>query len=468
VQLVVQIPALLWGGAIADHLDRKKVMFGAQMGTFGVLLTLGIMDGAGVLQPWHVYTAIGITAASQMVSNPAAAALAPATVPQRYLMTAITTTTATQNIGMIIGPLLFAVVVNVSGLTAAFYVAAAVTLPSALLPQMIRVAGRAAETTAASTISRVKDGFVYVVRHPILPGLFLLDTGITVVSFYREILPALVRGLFQGGATATGILGAANSAGAVGGSMVALFFAGYQAKGMLVLYASLAYGIFLFGFSAFEMLWIGVIFIALIGGADSVTVAVRHTTVQLTTPDNMRGRAHSFMVLSAITPEQKLLIEEAPVFFVASVAPDLSAGPNGGGAVNVSPKGGIKLHVVGENRVAYLDFGGSGNETARHSQAGGPCTVMVMSTTADDTGIIRLYGQAKVYGLDEYEHREVFDGAPEPREIGLAQRQVVEVTVESTQTSCGYGVPIMEFRAQRTKSEHGRRYKEGQGSRAKG
>ena len=70
---------------------------------------------------------------------------------------------------------------------------------------------------------------------------------------------------------------------------------------MLVLYASLAYGIFLFGFSSFSMLWVGVIFIALIGGADSVTVAVRHTTVQLTTPDNMRGRAHSFMVLSATT-----------------------------------------------------------------------------------------------------------------------------------------------------------------------
>ncbi|MCA9826648.1 MAG: MFS transporter, partial [Dehalococcoidia bacterium] len=60
VQLFVQIPALLWGGAVADHLDRKKVMLGAQMGTFGVLLALGIMSGAGVLEPWHVYTAIGI------------------------------------------------------------------------------------------------------------------------------------------------------------------------------------------------------------------------------------------------------------------------------------------------------------------------------------------------------------------------------------------------------------------------
>lgn len=301
VQLVVQIPALLWGGAIADHLDRKRVIFGAQATTCGVLLALGFMDGAGVLRPWHVYVAIAATAASQMISNPAAAALTPSTVPERHLMLAVTTTTATQNVAAIIGPLLFAGVAALSGLTAAFFVAAGVALPGALLPLLMRVAGRPEHVTDGSTAQRVRQGFWYVVRHPILPGLFLLDIGITVVSFYREILPALAKGLFQGGAAAVGVLGAANSAGAVVGSFVALFFAEYRAKGMLVLYASLVYAAFLFGFSSANTLWLGAAFIALIGGADAVTVAVRHTTVQLTSPDHMRGRAHSFMVLSATT-----------------------------------------------------------------------------------------------------------------------------------------------------------------------
>jgi len=161
----------------------------------------------------------------------------------------------------------------------------------------------------------------------------------------------------------------------------------------------------------------------------------------------------------SITPAQKLLIEEAPVFFVASAAGDLSANPHGGGPVNVSPKGGVRLHVVDKNRVAYLDFGGSGNETARHSQTGGPCTVMVMSTTPDDAAVVRLYGHAKVFALDGYAYQEVFEEASDPERIGLAQRQVIEVTVEGTVTSCGHGVPVMEFRAQRTKLEHGRRYK---------
>ncbi|MCA9832153.1 MAG: MFS transporter [Dehalococcoidia bacterium] len=301
VQLVVQIPALLWGGAIADVLDRKKVVLFAQLTTCSVFLMLGFADSAGALQPWHVYIAIAATAITQMVGQPATAALVPATVPERHLMLAVTTVTATQNIGSIAGPLLFAGVAAFAGVTEAFFVGAAVTLPAAFLPLFIRVAGRTENATTGSMISRVWEGFRFATRHPILPGLFLLDTGITVVSFYREILPVLAKGFFKGGAGAVGVLGAANSAGAVVGSFVALFLADFRAKGMLVLFASMAYAIFLFGFSAMNTLWLGAIFIALIGAADSVTVAVRMTTVQLTTPDNMRGRAYAFLVLVAQT-----------------------------------------------------------------------------------------------------------------------------------------------------------------------
>ena len=70
-----------------------------------------------------------------------------------------------------------------------------------------------------------------------------------------------------------------------------------------------------------------------------------------------------------ITPEQADLIGEAPLFFVASVAPDLTAGPSEQGPVNLSPKGGSPLHVIDEHRVAYLDYTGSGNETAQACRA---------------------------------------------------------------------------------------------------
>ena len=92
-------------------------------------------------------------------------------------------------------------------------------------------------------------------------------------------MPVLALGLFAGGAAVSGYLGAANSVGAVVGSFAALLFVAYRAKGMLVLYASLAYAIFLFAFGLAESLWFGLIMIALLGAADAVTVAVRHTTV---------------------------------------------------------------------------------------------------------------------------------------------------------------------------------------------
>jgi len=301
VQLVVQIPALLWGGALADYMNRKHLVAVAHALTMAVLLSMGFLSAAGLLTVWQVYVAIGITAATQVISQPAAAALTPQVVPRRHVMLAITADTATANGGSILAPLLFAGVAEGVGLTAVFFVAAVTTLPAAVLPFFIRARGQVAQIPEGSTVRRVWEGFLFVIRHPILPGLFLLDIGITVVSFYREILPVIAKGLFKGGAGAVGVLGSANSVGAVVGSFGTIFFVGYRSKGMLVIYASLAYALVLLVFSNVAALWAGMITIALIGAADAVTVAIRQTTVQLTTPDEMRGRASAFLVLAAVT-----------------------------------------------------------------------------------------------------------------------------------------------------------------------
>jgi hypothetical protein len=102
-----------------------------------------------------------------------------------------------------------------------------------------------------------------------------------------------------------------------------------------------------------------------------------------------------------ITPEQAELIHSSPVFFVASAAYDLSQGPDGQGPVNLSPKGGSPLHVIGPNRVAYLDYTGSDNETSRHARMGGPITLMAMSMGGEDAAIVRLYGHATVTPVEE-------------------------------------------------------------------
>ena len=162
---------------------------------------------------------------------------------------------------------------------------------------------------------------------------------------------------------------------------------------------------------------------------------------------------------SSITDEQAALIRNASLFFVATADPQLAKGANGLGPVNVSPKGGVPLHILGPNRVAFLDYSGSGNETARHSIAGGPITVMVCSFEDGDAAIVRLYGKASVTPLADSPLAERFMEAKTAAHLAWPLRDIIEITVESTMTSCGYGVPVLAFVRDRGKEDRGRRYK---------
>jgi hypothetical protein len=168
----------------------------------------------------------------------------------------------------------------------------------------------------------------------------------------------------------------------------------------------------------------------------------------------------------SITDEQAALIRNATMFFVASADPQL-AGGDGTGPVNVSPKGGVPLHILGPNRVAYLDYRGSGNETARHCAAGGPVTVMICSFEEEDAAIVRLFGRATATPLAESPLATVLRRT-EMEAMKGAPRQVIEVEIESTMTSCGFGVPVMKLVRQRRVADRGRRYKEGGKTRVAG
>lgn len=158
-----------------------------------------------------------------------------------------------------------------------------------------------------------------------------------------------------------------------------------------------------------------------------------------------------------ITDEQAEMIRSAPLFFVGSADfrgdKDIEVD-----SVNVSPKGGVPLHIINPNRVAYLDYVGSGNETARHSDAGSPVTVMVCAFEEENAGIIRLYGRARAMPFEDSPLADLVLGR-QADEIALPLRQVIDIQVEKTSTSCGYGVPVMSFERDRTVGDRGRLYK---------
>lgn len=135
-------------------------------------------------------------------------------------------------------------------------------------------------------------------------------------------------------------------------------------------------------------------------------------------------------------------IEAQPVFFVAS-AP---SGPDG--HVNVSPKGmrGTFL-VVDPLTVAWLDYHGSGAETLAHLRDNGRITVMFCAFTGPPK-IVRLHGRGVATPLTDPGFASLLAAFPDPPDPH-AVRSVVSVTVERVSDSCGYAVPLMDYRGER-------------------
>ena len=313
VQLAVQMPSNLFGGAFADQLDRRKLIASTQSFSFFLIGLATILFVTDKLQPWHIYSIVGILGVTSTLGAPARSALTANVIPSSHMMHAVTSNTATFQISMILTPLLFSSTIELIGLEGAFLTAVIFSIPATIFPLFIHLKYNIDSNVNiqnTSMIKRIYEGFKFVKNHPILPGLYALDIGVTVVSFYREIMPLIVDKLFRQGPWAIGPLSAANSLGGVAGSFLVLSLANYRSKGMLVLYATGTYALLLFAFGSIQfldlntifILTVGSIIIAGLGATDAIGMTTRQTTVQLTTPDNMRGRAvsfHSFCAMGA-------------------------------------------------------------------------------------------------------------------------------------------------------------------------
>lgn len=139
-----------------------------------------------------------------------------------------------------------------------------------------------------------------------------------------------------------------------------------------------------------------------------------------------------------LLPDHIAMIEAQPVFFVATAAQDAR--------INLSPKGlADTFRVIAPDKVAYLDLGGSGNETNAHLLADGRITIMFCNFQQPAL-ILRIYGQGRAVlpADDEWAAlAERFTMLP-------GTRQIFDIAVESVQTSCGWGVPKMALEEHRS------------------
>ncbi|MDT0606925.1 pyridoxamine 5'-phosphate oxidase family protein [Croceitalea rosinachiae] len=140
--------------------------------------------------------------------------------------------------------------------------------------------------------------------------------------------------------------------------------------------------------------------------------------------------------LKKLTPKLVDFIENQSMFFVGTSMKE--------GKINISPKGLDSLRVLDENRVIWLNLTGSGNETAAHLLNDNRMTIMFCAFDGPPI-ILRLYGVAQIY--HEYDpfwdkHISLFPEIP-------GKRQLIDMKIELIQTSCGMGVPLMDYKEQR-------------------
>lgn len=130
------------------------------------------------------------------------------------------------------------------------------------------------------------------------------------------------------------------------------------------------------------------------------------------------------------------MLAKQPVFFVATAAPQ--------GRINLSPKGYDAFRVLGPNRVAYLDLAGSGNETQAHLSVDGRITIMACNFEQPAL-ILRIYGT----GMAVLPQDDGWGELAGHFTLLPGTRQIFDIAVETVQTSCGYGVPFMQFERER-------------------
>lgn len=136
----------------------------------------------------------------------------------------------------------------------------------------------------------------------------------------------------------------------------------------------------------------------------------------------------------------RAFIERQKLFFVATAAET--------GRVNLSPKGADSLRILDDKRILWLNFSGSGNETAGHILRQNRITMMFCAFDGNAL-ILRLYGTARVIHPRDADWDELIGQFPKM----AGSRQMFDVTIEAVQTSCGTGVPIMAFERDRVGDE---------------
>jgi MFS family permease len=326
--LLLTLPA----GHLADNRNRKHII--VAMVLLAALSSLGLTL-ISALQADVVWTYVCLCAAgtARTFLWPASQAFLPQLVPREIFSRAVTWNTGAFHLSSVVGPAAGGALLALTHKAAVVYALNGLAA-SICLSLMLFVRGRpAAQTKEKMTLKSLLAGFEFAYRTKVVFGTITLDLFAVLLGGATALLPVYARDILAAGPSGLGILQAALPLGSVLSALILAHRPPIQKAGRALLWSVAVFGVATIGFGFSKCFWLSVAMLFVCGAADNVSVVIRHTLVQLLTPDEMRGRVSAVNSLFIGTSNELGGFESG---FVAHLfGPVFSVVSGGGGTILV-------------------------------------------------------------------------------------------------------------------------------------
>ncbi len=292
IGLVQALPVILLaipGGQMADRCDRRRVMTATLAVSAAVSLGLALAAGHELGAPWF-YVLLGVGAVSQALGSPSRAALLPQIVDRSIFTNAVAWNSTVFHIASMTGPAIGGLIVGLRGdTTAAFVLVTACRLVSLATLCGVRSAPPEGSGEAVSWHTLLA-GIRFVWHTKLILAAITLDMFAVLLGGAAYLLPIFAEDILKVGAEGLGFLRSAEAVGAVTMGILLAHLPPMRRAGRTLLWAVAGFGLATIGLGLSQWFPLSLAMMFLIGALDNVSVVVRHTLVQMLTPDSMRGR----------------------------------------------------------------------------------------------------------------------------------------------------------------------------------
>jgi len=327
---------LLFGGLLADAVNRRHLLMVTQIGQMCVSAILALMTLTGRVTPAVLYAASLFLALFSALEQPARTAIIPNLVPRSDLANALALSGTQRHVATIVGPSLAGLLLARSGPSLCYVVDALSWLAMLAALALMRPLAQVAGGRGALSKQALREGVKFVWTHPVILCLMVLDFSQNFFGSGRALLPIYARDILGVGPQGLGLLYSATSAGAVLMGAIMSVRTHVRRAGSWVLASVAMYGVFITLFGISHSFWLSFLMLAGAGAANTVSFVLRNTINQLLTPDEIRGRVTSVNSMFTNTGPQLGQFEAGAL---ASAIGAVSATAVGGLLVTLSAAG---------------------------------------------------------------------------------------------------------------------------------